>query len=96
MMLELVCADLGAPCLHPNLTRRHKHRWWGLLICYCPCHNGIDGLAGDADDYDQAMSLLIKSMARNDPKLGKEFHQTVLVEHDYDYYHAFMARIKGP
>src|SRR5687767_2337353 len=49
MMLELVCADLGVPCMHPNLRRRHKHRWWGLCICAFPCHNGIDGMAGDAD-----------------------------------------------
>jgi hypothetical protein len=88
MMLELVCADLGVPCTHPNLIRRHKQRRWGLCICWCPCHNGIDGLAGDADDYDQTTSARVRAMAKENPKLGEEFRQRVLVEHDYDYWHA--------
>ena len=95
-MLELVCADLGIPCTHPNLIRRHKQRRWGLCICWCPCHNGIDGLAGDADDYDQAMSARVKTLAKDDPKLGEEIRQRVLVEHDYEYWHAFAERMKAP
>lgn len=96
MMLELVCADLGVPCTHPNLIRWHKHRWWGLWVCAYPCHNGISGLAGDADDYNQAMSARVKAMAKDNPKLGAEFRQRVLVEHDYEYWHSFADRIRTP
>ena len=96
MMLELVCADLGVPCTHPNLMRRHKHRWWGLCICAYPCHNGIDGFAGDADDYNETMSSRVKALSKEHPTLGQEFRQRVLVAHDYDYWHAFAERIKTP
>lgn len=96
MMLELVCADLGVPCTHPNQTRRHKHRWWGLCICAFPCHNGIDGVAGDAIRYDEATSIRVKSLAKDNPKLGEEFHQRVLIQHDYEYWHAFAERMKLP
>lgn len=96
MMLELVCADLGVPCTHPNKTRWHKHRWWGLCICAYPCHNGIIGLAGDANDYDEAMSARVKSLAKENPKLAEEFHQRVLIQHDYEYWHAFARRMKVP
>lgn len=96
MMLEVVCTDLGIPCTHPNLIRWHRQRRWGLWICACPCRNGIDGLAGDADDYTPAMSARVKAMAKENPKLGEEFRQRVLVRHDYDYWHAFAERMKAP
>lgn len=96
MMLELVSADLGVSCTHPNLTRWHKHRWWGLCVCAYPCRNGIIGFAGDAAEYDDAMATRVKTLAEEDPKLGQEFRQRVLVEHDYDYWFAFVERLKTP
>jgi hypothetical protein len=32
-------------CSHENVVRWHKQRWWGLLICGAPCHNGIHQIA---------------------------------------------------
>ena len=96
MMLELVSEDLGVPCAHSNLIRRHKHRRWGLCICAFPCRNGIDGLAGDSADYNQAMSARVQALAKENPKLGPEFHQRVLVEHDYVYWHEFLDQVKTP
>ncbi|MCE9529325.1 MAG: hypothetical protein K8R36_25025 [Planctomycetales bacterium] len=53
-------------------------------------------MAGDAKDYDEAMSARVKSLAKENPKLAEEFHQRVLIQHDYEYWHAFAGRMKLP
>lgn len=31
-------------CEHQHVHHRMKHRYWGLVFCWCPCQNGTDRL----------------------------------------------------
>ena len=61
--IEQVASYLGLQCPHKSMDRRQKYRFWGLLICRCPCHNGIDALVGDE-------SPAYLSPAASDPAAG--------------------------
>jgi hypothetical protein len=92
-LIEQVATDLGVPCGHPSLQRWHKHRWWGLCICANPCHNGINGLAGDPHWYDANLSSKVRELAKAEPGLPQEFRQRVFVDHDREYWLAFRDRL---
>jgi hypothetical protein len=94
-LIEQVATDLGVPCSHPSLQRWHKHRWWGLCICACPCHNGIVGLTGDPDWYDPRLSSKVRGLTASEPGLPQEFRQRVLIEHDKQYWLAFRDRLRA-
>src|SRR5687768_16311915 len=64
--IEFLAADLNVPCLHPNLQKWHKHRWWGLTYCAHPCINGIYGVSGDSSSYTPEMSERAKHMLAKD------------------------------
>ena len=94
--LQAVARDLDVRCQHPKLHRWHKQRRWGLLVCYCPCHNGIVGLAFDETWYDAAASEKLNQLAKADPSFANNFHQRVLVEHDDAYWHEIRQQITQP
>src|SRR5687768_6960809 len=73
--LQQAAADIGVPCRHPNLHRWQKQRWWGLLYCGCPCHNGIVGLAMDHDWYDKSAAEKLRQLAKDDPDFANSFHE---------------------
>lgn len=93
--IERVSADLDVPCSHANRERWHANRLWGLCICACPCHRGIVRLSDDLSWYDEHAVAEVKSLAAANPGLAEEFRSRVLVEHDLDYWRAFMDKLRG-
>jgi hypothetical protein len=94
-LLQKVAADLGVPCTHPNLKRYYKHRYWGLLICACPCINGIDSINADLSWYDAAVSARVKGMAAANPALRAQFVERVIKNRDWKYWGAFVDQMKA-
>ena len=94
-LLQKVSVDLGAECAHPKLTRYHKHRYWGLCICAFPCINGTDGGWADISWYDDVTSARVRAMAAANPSLRKEFVERVMMERDWEYWRAFIERVKA-
>jgi len=94
-ILEKITDDLGIPCSHPNLVRWHKHRYWGLLICACPCINGIYRLSGGDDWYDDKARAIVRELAKTDPSLRDEFAKQVLKNHDWKYLKAFVQKVQA-
>jgi hypothetical protein len=81
--VQLVLRDLGMPCNHANLERWHKHRRWGLVLCACPCINGISRLVGDADSYTGEMSAKVRQAGQENPQLAAELSDLAIRKHDY-------------
>jgi len=94
-VIQKIASDLGVPCSHPNLVRWHKHRYWGLLICACPCINGIDRLSGGDEWYDDKAEAIVKDLAKANPSLPNEFAQRVLKNHDWEYFKAFGQKVRA-
>lgn len=93
-LLSKVAADVGAECKHPKLDRWHKHRYWGLIICACPCINGTYRMSGDNKWYDDKARSIVKDCIRANPSLRDEFAERVLKNHDWTYWKAFLNRVK--
>lgn len=91
--MQRVTADLGQPCTHGSLTRWHKHRWWGLLICGKPCINGILNVSDDLSWYDDSVTERLRRIAEDDPALAGTFYDRVILNHDWDYWHKFIDEI---
>jgi hypothetical protein len=91
--LQQAAADLGVPCQHPNLHLWHKQRWWGLLYCGCPCHNGIVGLKNDDSWYDDRARDKLLDLAKDDPEFANNFQRRILVEHDYAHWREIAQRL---
>jgi hypothetical protein len=66
---QKMATDIGMPCSLPNLLRWHKHRYWGFLICNCPCINGIERLSGSEDWYDDKARTIVREMTKRGPSL---------------------------
>lgn len=92
-VIQRASVDLGVPCSHPAVERWHKHRWWGLVVCRCPCINGTVGLVGDSTWYDQNLAAKIKSLRVTRPELSREFRQRVLVDHDREFWRTLLEEI---
>jgi hypothetical protein len=89
---QRVADDLGVPCSHKNSTTWHKHRWWGLLVCYAPCINGTLRLINDDSWYDQEASGKVAALAEKDSSLRIEFVRKVFEKHDFDFVHTVLVR----
>jgi hypothetical protein len=85
-VFDLALADLGVPCTHQHAERWHKHRFWGLVICRCPCINGIVGLTGDDLIPPEVISAKMQELARNDPKFAANLHDRIVDHHDYEFF----------
>jgi hypothetical protein len=83
-IISRMAEDLGVPCPHRNTNTFHKHRWWGLIYCAAPCHNGASGLAGPIG-YSERDSAQIRAKAKANPNLAAEFRQRVLIAHDREF-----------
>ncbi|UCF00176.1 MAG: hypothetical protein JSV82_03660 [Planctomycetota bacterium] len=80
---------LGVTCLHNNINRWHKQKWWGMLVCCRPCHSGIYRLSSsdnEKEKYKRFINENIKKLLETNPDLPSEFKQHVLIEHDMDYW----------
>jgi hypothetical protein len=93
-LIQKVAFDLGVPCDHRNLVLYHKHRYWGLWICACPCINGVDRISTDLSWYDEKTSAAVKKLAENDPALPREFAERVLLNHDWPFWEALVQKIQ--
>jgi hypothetical protein len=93
-LLSKIAADVGAECQHPKLTRWHKARYWGLIICACPCIGGIHRMGGGDEWYDDKARLIVKDMAKNNPSLRDEITERVFKNHDWEYWKAFLYRVR--
>lgn len=91
-LAQRVAEDLGVRCQHQNSSNWHKHRWWGLLICKCPCINGIYGLSSDHSFYDRDESAKVRALAAQDKTIAEDFVQNVFVKHDYRFIHVVLFR----
>lgn len=91
-IFEQALSDFERPCMHPDYDRWHKHRWWGLVWCRCPCWNGTLGVMFGPDDrYTQAISTRARGLARTRPDFADEMHQRIVEQHDLVYFwEAFM------
>jgi hypothetical protein len=94
-VIQRASADLGVPCSHPAVERWHKHRWWGLAVCRCPCINGTVGVAGDPAWYDRNLAAKVKSLRASRPEISEEFRRRVLVDHDREYWQALLAEMES-
>jgi len=94
-LLSKVAADVGAECKHPMLTRWHKHRYWGLIVCACPCINGTLRLSGGDEWYDDKARSIVREMAKTNPALRDEIAERVLKQHDWPYWKDFLGRVKA-
>ena len=52
-LIYLISQDLDIPCHHGQLSRFHRRRWWGLIICYAPCYTGTVGIVDDTRWYGE-------------------------------------------
>lgn len=94
-VIQRASVDLGVPCSHDVIDRWHKHRWWGMLLCYYPCSNGTIGLVGDPTWYDRNLAAKIKSLRVTRPEVSAEFRQRVLIEHDQKYWQHLLEEIEA-
>jgi hypothetical protein len=94
-VLQKIAEDIGVPCSHPNHVRWHKHRFWGLLICACPCINGIDRMSGGDDWYDDKARSIVREMAKTHPSLRDTFAVRVLKNHDWKYLRSFVQQVQA-
>jgi hypothetical protein len=93
-VVQKIATDIGTECQHPKLERWHKHRYWGLLICACPCINGTLRMSDGDSWYDDETKLIIKDIVRTNPSLRDEFAERVLKNHDWEYCRVFVARVR--
>ena len=91
-LLSKIASDIGAECTHPQIERWHKQRYWGLLICACPCINGITRLTGGDASYDKKARSLVRDRVKNNPSLQAEIAERVLKNRDWVYWDAFLSR----
>lgn len=89
-----IARDLGAPCPHRSIQRFHKHRWWGLCFCACPCINGTFGLSGDDSWYDEAVVEKLKGLTVSNPKIGEEFRQRAIYDGEVNFRWRFMRELR--
>jgi hypothetical protein len=82
---QRVAIDLGVACTHPQMERRHKHRWWGLCVCKSPCFNGSYGLRVNTSWYTADVSSRVAALGDRDPTVKTQFVERVLRDHDYAY-----------
>jgi hypothetical protein len=88
-------ARLGVPCPHPRMERWHKHRWWGGLVCACPCINGISVLAGGDGEFRETVAKKMEQHAREDPGFASDLYDHVIASHDYKYFWHEYERVGG-
>ena len=93
-LLSKVATDIGAECKHPKLSRYHQARYWGLLICACPCDNGMR-MSGGFEWYDDKAKTIVQEMARANPSLRDQITKRVVKHHDWEYWKAFIERVKA-
>jgi hypothetical protein len=94
--IEQVASCLAVPCSHPHVVRWQKHRYWGLLICACPCINGTIGLVGDqSPEFVEVLGRALGRLEKQNPNLPAEFKQRVLEKHDMNYWRQLMQKVEA-
>ncbi len=91
--VQRTASALGVPCQHPELSRWHKHRWWGLCYCAAPCINGLFDIRDDHSEFDELAARRAPGLLEKNPNLGREFHQRVLRDHDWNYWREVAKQI---
>lgn len=87
-----VASDLGHPCEH-QLQRRYKIRAWGFVYAN-PCINGTCCLSYD-EWYFAPQREKMRELGREQPHLGKEFHDRVILQQDYVYCRDFVKKFRA-
>jgi hypothetical protein len=96
-VVDFTLTRLGVPCRHRRMERWHKHRWWGGLMCACPCINGISGFTGliEDDEYREMVANKMQQHAHEDPRFASDLYDHVITKHDYKYFWHDYERIGG-
>ena len=90
-LVEQVASCLNVKCSHPHVERWHKNRFWGLLICRCPCINGTLNLVGDqSPEFVEVLGQALRRQEKQNPNLSAEFKERVLEKHDMVYWRQLM------
>ena len=87
-VLRQIAEDLGSPCPH-QYRRFHLIRLWGFVYPH-PCISGTCCLSG-GDWYDSEDRKAVRALARQNPDLGREFRDRVILAHDHVYAKKFYA-----
>ena len=95
---EWIASDLGVSCQHRNYESNHKERWWGLVVCRCPCWQGTHGVYDDELEalkprYAEELRPLVRKIGESDPSVGEEFSARVMHEHDFRYAYEFLESL---
>jgi hypothetical protein len=93
-LFKMVAEDLGAPCPH-DYERFHWIRMWGLVWPGPPFFNGTRGLSTKNAKpwYDDDARARVRSLAADEPELGKEF-QRALLDHNPPEIRAIVSRVR--
>ena len=95
-LIEQAASCLGVSCSHPNVDRWQMHRYWGLLICRCPCWNGTLNLVGDqSPEFVKALGQALRRQEKQNPNLAAEFKERVLEKHDMVYWRQLMQLVEA-
>jgi hypothetical protein len=87
-----VASDLGHPCEH-QLQRRYKIRAWGFVYAN-PNINGTCCLVV-GEWYLDPQREKMRELGKQQPHLGKEFHDRVILQQDYVYCRDFVKRFRA-
>lgn len=93
VLISQITEDLGTPCLH-DLKEWDTRRTWGLIVTQ-PIFCGTCCLSGSDNWYDESMRQRVRRLAAENPHLGREFHENVLVNHDHLYLRKFISDLKA-
>ncbi|SRR5258708_217911 len=94
-LAQSMAEDLGVPCKHIGMEHAVRQRRWGLVICACPCDNGIMDVTNSGDGYDAQMAALLRDRAQALPSLPAEFYERVIVGHDWRYMNSLFDDLKA-
>ena len=93
-ILEYVFRDLGAPCDHGVIDRHVRSRYWGLVICTCPCSSGVYRLSGDIENYEWKYQPFVIAFGEEHPNASDELRR-LRQEEDWQSVRQFYCRMYG-
>lgn len=91
-VLSQIASDLGHPCRH-QFQHQTTIRLWGFVYPN-PAICGIRGLTG-GEWYFEPLREKMRKLGRENPKLGPEFHQRVIMQRDYKYCKEFVRNFRA-
>ena len=94
-VMESIGRDLGVKDEWVNAERVHWQRYWGLLMCACPCMSSVWGMEPYTGGYEYSEELgkQARRLAASDPEITEEYRRRVLMDRDSQFFAAIMQRL---